>query len=97
MDIKCDPSCPIILGHPFLRTVGAIINMKEGTIRFQFPLKKGMENSLEIRLSYLLSLLHGLVILSKLIKLDQFTSCLAKRHKRKLLLGGKPKCFYFQF
>ena len=34
MDIDCDPSCPIILGCPFLRTVGAIIDMKEGTIRF---------------------------------------------------------------
>ena len=42
-NIECDPSCPIILGCPFLRTVGAIIDMKEGTIRFQFPLKKGME------------------------------------------------------
>ena len=28
MDIECDPSCPIILGRPFLRTVGAIIDMK---------------------------------------------------------------------
>ena len=39
-----EPSCPIILGRPFLRTVGAIIDMKEGTIKFQFPLKKGMEH-----------------------------------------------------
>jgi hypothetical protein len=30
------------LGRPFLRTVGAIIDMKECTIRYQFPLKKGM-------------------------------------------------------
>src|SRR3954469_24329068 len=44
MDIECDPSCPIILRRPFLRTVGAIIDMKEGNIRFQFPLKKGMEH-----------------------------------------------------
>src|SRR4051812_36191992 len=44
MDIECDPSCPIILGRTFLRIVGAIINMKEGTIKFQFPLKKGMEH-----------------------------------------------------
>src|SRR3954466_14325978 len=44
MDIECEPSCPIILGHPFLRTVGAIIDMKEGNIRFKFPLKKGMEH-----------------------------------------------------
>ena len=44
MDIECVPSCPIIFGRPFLRTVGAIIDMKEGTIKFQFPLKKGMEH-----------------------------------------------------
>jgi hypothetical protein len=43
-DIECDASCPIILGRPFLRTVGAIIDMKEGTIKYQFPLKKGMEH-----------------------------------------------------
>ena len=44
LDIYCNPSCPIILGRPFLRTIGAIIDMKEGHIRFQFPLRKGMEH-----------------------------------------------------
>jgi hypothetical protein len=39
LDIKCNASCPIILG-----TIGAIIDMKEGTIKYQFPLKKGMEH-----------------------------------------------------
>ena len=43
MDIECEPSCPIILGRPFLHTVGVVIDMKEGNIKFQFPLKKGME------------------------------------------------------
>ena len=43
MDIEREPSCPIILGRPFLRTVGVFIDMKEGNIKFQFPLKKGME------------------------------------------------------
>src|ERR1041384_5802722 len=43
MDIEYEPSCPIILGRPFLRTVGAIIEMKKGT-KFQFPLNKGMEH-----------------------------------------------------
>ena len=43
LDIDCNPSCPIILGRPFLRTIGEIIDMKEGDIRFQFPLRKGME------------------------------------------------------
>src|ERR1041385_571823 len=44
MDIESEPSCPIILGRPFLRTVGAVIDMKEGNIKFQFPLKKQMEH-----------------------------------------------------
>ena len=44
LDIECDPSCPIISGRPFLRTIGSIIDMKEGTIRFKFPLNKGMEH-----------------------------------------------------
>ena len=44
LDIDCNLSCPIILGRPFLRTTGAIIDMKEGNIRLQFPLKKGMEH-----------------------------------------------------
>ena len=44
LDIDCNPSCPIILGRPFLRTIGAIIDMKEGNIRFQFSLKKGVEH-----------------------------------------------------
>ena len=44
LDIKCNASCPIILGRPFLRTTGAIIDMRVGNIRYQFPLKKGMEH-----------------------------------------------------
>ena len=44
LDIDFNPACPIILGRPFLRTIGAIIDVKEGNIRFQFPLKKGMEH-----------------------------------------------------
>jgi hypothetical protein len=44
LDVECNASCPIILGRHFLRTVGAIIHMKEGTIKYQFPLKKGMKH-----------------------------------------------------
>ena len=33
LDIDCNPSCPIILGRPFLKTIGAIIDMKERNIR----------------------------------------------------------------
>ena len=44
LDVECNASCPITLGRPFLRTIGAIIDMKEGTIKYQFPFKKGIEN-----------------------------------------------------
>ncbi|KAK1628301.1 hypothetical protein QYE76_002616, partial [Lolium multiflorum] len=44
LDIECNASCPIVLGRPFLRTVGAVIDMREGNIKYQFPLKKGMEH-----------------------------------------------------
>ena len=44
LDIDSNPTCPIILGRPFLRTTSAIIDMKEGNIRFRFPLRKGMEH-----------------------------------------------------
>src|SRR3954468_13495234 len=56
MDIECEPSCPIILGHPFLRTVIVVIDMREGNIKFQFPLKNSMEHFPRKRLSCLLSL-----------------------------------------
>ena len=54
LDIDCNLSCPIILGRPFLRTIGVVIDMKEGNIKFQFPLRKGMENfpSTRIRTLY---------------------------------------------
>ena len=42
LDIDCNPSCPIILGRPFLCTIGVMIVMKEGHIKFQFPLGKGI-------------------------------------------------------
>ena len=34
LDIDCNLSCPIILGRPFLRTIGAIIDMKKETLDF---------------------------------------------------------------
>src|SRR4051812_629023 len=44
LDVECNASCPITLGRPFLRTVGAINDMKEGTIKYQFPFKKYIEH-----------------------------------------------------
>ncbi len=44
LDVEYNASCPITFGRPFLRTVGAIIDMKEGTIKYHFPFKKGIEH-----------------------------------------------------
>ena len=44
LDIDWNPSCPIILARLFLRTIGVVIDMKECNIKFQFPLRKGMEH-----------------------------------------------------
>ena len=44
MNIECNVFCPIVLGWPFLRTIGVVIDMREGNIRYQLPLKKGMEH-----------------------------------------------------
>ena len=52
LDIDCNPSCPIILGRPFLRTIGVVIDMKECNIKFQFPLRKVWNTSLEQELGH---------------------------------------------
>ena len=57
LGIDCNPTCPIILGRPFLRMIGAIIDMKEGNIIFQFPLRKGWNTFLGRKLNYLMNLL----------------------------------------
>ena len=57
LDIDCNPSCPIIPGRPFLITVGSIIDIKEGNIRFKFTLKRAWNTYLERRLNYLMNLL----------------------------------------
>jgi hypothetical protein len=44
MDMRSNTSSPIILGRPFLRTTGAVIDSKEGNVKFQFPHKKCMEH-----------------------------------------------------
>jgi hypothetical protein len=44
MDMGNKTSSPIILGRPFLCTTGAIIDSKEGNVKFQFPHKKCMEH-----------------------------------------------------
>jgi hypothetical protein len=44
MDMENKTSSLIILGRPFLRTIGAIIDSKEGNVKFQFSHKKCMEH-----------------------------------------------------
>jgi hypothetical protein len=42
--MRSNTSSPIILGRPFLRTTGAIMDSKEGNVKFQFPHKNCMEH-----------------------------------------------------
>jgi hypothetical protein len=44
IDMRRDTCSPTILDRPFLRTIGAVIDSKEGNVNFQFPHKKCMEN-----------------------------------------------------
>jgi hypothetical protein len=76
LDIECNASCPIILGRPFLRTVGAIIDMKEDTIRNVW------NTSLERERSYLLILFLEQIIMLMLFHLkilDSHFLCLSQR------------------
>jgi hypothetical protein len=71
------------LGIPFLRTVGAIIDMKEGSIKYHFSLKKGMEHFPRKRKKLLLTLLLEQIMnlmLHRLILLDFHFLRLAQRH-----------------
>ena len=76
-------SAPLVLS---LTWKGELLNSN-------FLLKRECNTSLERILSYLMSLLHGQVILLESITLDLLALCLAQRHKRKRLLGGNPICF----
>ena len=44
MDMGSKSSNSIIFGRPFLRTTCAIIDSKEGNVRFKFPHKKCIEH-----------------------------------------------------
>ena len=37
VDMPEDATAPIILGHPFLRTIKALINLHEGNVKLQLP------------------------------------------------------------
>src|SRR3954470_22775275 len=85
MDIECEPSCPIILGRPFVRTVGVVVDMKEGYIKLQFPLKKEMEHfpRKKIKLPFE-SVTRG----SYSFSLDK-TYCILKRNTKRIYLATK--------
>jgi hypothetical protein len=44
MGMRSNTSSPIILGRPFLRTTGAIIDSKEQNVKLQFPHEKCIEH-----------------------------------------------------
>jgi hypothetical protein len=82
MDVECNALYPIILGRPFLRTIGAIIDMKEGTININSHSRKVWNTSLEGRRNYLLTLFLDQIMnlmLYRLILLDLHFLRLAQR------------------
>ena len=99
LDIDCNPSCPIILGRPFLRTIGAVIHMKEGNIKSQFPLRKGMEHfpRTKIKPPYESIMRASYGSRTKDDKTQILALCLAKGVKLQSLLGGNPmnKIYFF--
>jgi hypothetical protein len=82
VDIECNASYPIILGRPFLRTVGAIIDMKEGTIDINSHSRKVWNTFLEREKSYIsiLSLEQTMMLMLLHLKiLDSYFLRLAER------------------
>ena len=57
LDIDCNPTCPIILGRPFLRTIGAIIDRRKGILDSNLCQGKAWNTSLERKLNYHMNLL----------------------------------------
>jgi hypothetical protein len=51
MDMRRNTSSPIILGRPFLRITCAVIDSKEGNVKFQIPHKKCMEHFLRKKIN----------------------------------------------
>ena len=72
LDIECNASCPIVLGRPFFRTVGAIIDMKKETLSISFHLRKVWNTSLARELSHLMILLLEQTTLLMLHTLETF-------------------------
>ena len=73
--------------------------MKEGSIRFQFPLKKGMEHfpRKKIKLPYetIMRATNGLPTKDGNTQIHPCFLCLARGVKRQRLLGGNPILFLF--
>ena len=83
LNIECNASCPIILGRPFLRTVGAIIDMREGNIKYHPPLNKGMEHFPRKRRKLPCDLLLEQIIMLILLRSRTLDSCFLRLAKRR--------------
>jgi hypothetical protein len=49
MDMRSNTLSPIIFGRLFFRTIGAIIDSKEGNVKFQLPLSKEGSDCSEVK------------------------------------------------
>ena len=91
MDMGKNTSSPIILGRPFLRTSGFVIDCKEGNVKFQFPHKSLWNTSLG-RKKYV-----GMIYLMPLKSLKIFTREPSYMALKKAICGRQPICFCFYY
>jgi hypothetical protein len=91
MDMGNKTSSPIFLGRPFLRTTGAIIDSKEGNVKFKFPHKKCMEHFLRKRDTPKYKFLMSFTHLNYQVSKPSYIAI------KKALYGRQPGCFHFDF
>ena len=82
--------------------MGAIIDMKEGTIKYQFPLKKGMEHfpTKRMKLPLILLFVHIMVLMRHLLIILEFYFVPSSKALNKSAYGIQPtfiSCYFILF
>ena len=84
LDIDYNPSSPIILGRPFLRTIDAVIDMKKAILNFNFHEGTEWNYSLERELGRYMNQAWGhlMDLEPNMTTLTSYALCLARGVKR---------------
>jgi hypothetical protein len=91
MDMGNKTSSPIILGRPFLRTTGAIIDSKEGNVKLSFHTKSVWNTSQGRGTRRSTSSLMSFTLLNYQVSKPSYMAI------NKVLYGRQPGCFCFDF